>query len=129
MNYTIYMVNCNSITHVICSLTFTTYKYNELQMSFATQFLSYKANCKTHIFLIVKQHHGALVSTTNVTPLGIEHMSVFITQTIKLLSMSMPCFKRKKKRRNNMLRKMKNHQFFRNLEWQCSLQIMANSLH
>jgi len=31
MSYIVYMVNCNSATHVTCSLALTTYKYNELQ--------------------------------------------------------------------------------------------------
>jgi hypothetical protein len=37
----------------ICSLTLTTHKYNEFQVSFATQRLSCKANCKTPLFLIM----------------------------------------------------------------------------
>jgi hypothetical protein len=36
-----------------CPLTFTMYKYSELQMSFATQKLSCKASCKTPFFRIV----------------------------------------------------------------------------
>jgi hypothetical protein len=40
-------------THATCLLTPTTYKYNELQVSFTTQKLSWKANCKTPIFFIV----------------------------------------------------------------------------
>jgi hypothetical protein len=47
MNYTICMVSYNFAIHVICPLTFTTYKYSVLQMLFATQKLSYKANYKT----------------------------------------------------------------------------------
>ncbi len=40
-------------THATCLLALMTYKYNELQVSSTTQKLSYKANCKTHFFLIV----------------------------------------------------------------------------
>ncbi len=36
-------------THATCPLTLTTYKYSELQVSFTTQKLSWKANCKTPI--------------------------------------------------------------------------------
>jgi hypothetical protein len=39
-------------THATCSLAFMAYKYNELQVTFATQKLSYKANCKTPFFFI-----------------------------------------------------------------------------
>ncbi len=46
-------MSCNSITHVIGPLTLIAYKYSELQMSFVTQKLNYKANCKTPLFLIV----------------------------------------------------------------------------
>ncbi len=46
-------MNCNFITHATCPLALTTYKYNELQVSSATQKLSYKASCKTLIFLIM----------------------------------------------------------------------------
>jgi len=53
MNCTIYMLNCNFATHATCSLEFTTYKYNELQVFFVIQKLSCKANYKTPIFLIV----------------------------------------------------------------------------
>jgi len=50
MSSTIYMVSCNSATHVTCLLTLMTYKYSELQMSFATQKLNYKACYKTPFF-------------------------------------------------------------------------------
>jgi hypothetical protein len=53
MNYTIYTMGCNSATHATCPLTLTAYKYNELQMSSATQKLSCKASCKTPFFLIM----------------------------------------------------------------------------
>jgi hypothetical protein len=53
MNYNVYMLNCNFAIHAICLLEFTTYKYNESQVSFAIQELSCKASCKTPIFLIV----------------------------------------------------------------------------
>ncbi len=53
MNYIVYMVSYNFATHATCLLAFTTYKYNELQTSSATQKLSCKANCKTPFFLIV----------------------------------------------------------------------------
>jgi hypothetical protein len=56
MNCTIYTVSYNFITlatHAICMLAFMKYKYNELQVSCATQKLSYKANYKTLFFLIV----------------------------------------------------------------------------
>jgi hypothetical protein len=56
MSSTIYMVSCNFITHAACPLKLMAYKYNELQMPFATQKLSYKANCKTPLFLIVLIH-------------------------------------------------------------------------
>ncbi len=46
-------MNCNFTIHATCSLIFTTYKYNELQMSFATQKLNCKAICKTPFFKIV----------------------------------------------------------------------------
>ncbi len=46
-------MNCNSTTHATCSLTFIAYKYNKLQVFFATQKLSWKANCKTSFFFIV----------------------------------------------------------------------------
>jgi hypothetical protein len=48
MSCTIYMVSYNFTIHATCSLTLTTYKYNELQMSSAIQKL--KANCKTPFF-------------------------------------------------------------------------------
>jgi hypothetical protein len=47
----------NSTIHLIYPLALTTYKYNELQMSDATQKLSCKASCKTPIFIIVKNNH------------------------------------------------------------------------
>ncbi len=44
-------MNYNFVTHATCSLTFVTYKYNDLQVSFAIQKLSCKASCKTtHVF-------------------------------------------------------------------------------
>jgi hypothetical protein len=46
-------MSCNFATHAICPLAFTAYKYSELQMFFATQKLSCKANCKTPFFLIM----------------------------------------------------------------------------
>jgi hypothetical protein len=46
MNCIIYMVSYNSTIHATCSLTLALYKYSELQMSYATQKLNYKANCK-----------------------------------------------------------------------------------
>jgi ABC-type arginine/histidine transport system permease subunit len=51
MNCTVSMVNCNSIIHAICSLSFMMYKYSELQVSCATQKLNYKVRCKTPFFL------------------------------------------------------------------------------
>jgi hypothetical protein len=33
INYIVYTINCNFATHEICLLTFTTYKYSELQRS------------------------------------------------------------------------------------------------
>ncbi len=36
------MVKCNFATHATCPLAFTTYKYNELQVSDVTQKLNYK---------------------------------------------------------------------------------------
>ncbi len=53
MSCTLYMVSYNFVTHATCSLAFTTYKYNELQVSSTTQKLSCKANCKTPFFFIV----------------------------------------------------------------------------
>jgi len=53
MNCTIYMVSYNFVTlatHAICMLAFMKYKYNELQVSCATQKLSYKASYKTFFF-------------------------------------------------------------------------------
>jgi hypothetical protein len=46
-------LSCNCVTHVICPLALMAYKYNELQMSFATQKLSCKANWKTPFFFIM----------------------------------------------------------------------------
>jgi hypothetical protein len=37
MSCTIYMVSCNFATHATYPLALTTYKYNELQVSFAIQ--------------------------------------------------------------------------------------------
>jgi hypothetical protein len=51
------MLSWKSAIHVLCPLTLTTYKYNELQMSDATKKLSYKAHCKTPIFIILKNNH------------------------------------------------------------------------
>jgi hypothetical protein len=50
----IYKVNCSSTIHATYLLTFMAYKYIELQVSFAIQKLSYKANCKTLFFFIMK---------------------------------------------------------------------------
>jgi hypothetical protein len=50
MSYTIYTVSCNFTTHATYLLALIAYKYNELQMFFATQKLSCKANCKTPFF-------------------------------------------------------------------------------
>jgi hypothetical protein len=36
------MVRCNFATHATCPLALTTYKYNELQVSDATQKLNYR---------------------------------------------------------------------------------------
>jgi hypothetical protein len=47
------MVSCNFATHATYPLELTLYKYIELQMFFATQKLSCKANCKTPFFLMV----------------------------------------------------------------------------
>jgi hypothetical protein len=49
------MVNYNSTIHAIFSLALTTYKYNELQVPFATQKLSWKVSCKTPFFFIMIQ--------------------------------------------------------------------------
>jgi hypothetical protein len=53
MSCIVYMVSCNFATHVTCPLVFTTYKYNDLQISFATQKLNCKDSCKTFFFPIV----------------------------------------------------------------------------
>jgi len=50
MSCTIYTASYNYATHATCLLTFMVYKYSELQMSFATQKLSCKANCKNKPF-------------------------------------------------------------------------------
>jgi len=53
MGCTIYIVSCNSTTIATCTtcpLTLMVYKYNEMQMSYATQKLSCKANCKHFSF-------------------------------------------------------------------------------
>jgi hypothetical protein len=50
MNCMVYMVNYKVAIHATYSLALTTYKYNELQMSSATQKLSCKANYKTPFF-------------------------------------------------------------------------------
>ncbi len=46
------MVNYDFIYHATCLVALTTYKNNELQMSFTTQKLSYKASYKTPFFHI-----------------------------------------------------------------------------
>ncbi len=46
-------MSCNFAIHAICPLALITYKYNELQVYFAIQKLSCKANRKTPFFLIV----------------------------------------------------------------------------
>jgi hypothetical protein len=56
MGCIVYTVNCNSTTHATYLLTFTTYKYNELQMFGATQKSSCKASCKTPFFFIMNIH-------------------------------------------------------------------------
>jgi hypothetical protein len=53
MSCIVYMVSCNSTIYATCPLALATYKYNEFQVSDATQFLSCKASCKTPLFLIV----------------------------------------------------------------------------
>jgi len=50
MSCIVYMVSCNSVIHAICPLTFTVYKYNELEVSSAIQKLSCKASCKKPFF-------------------------------------------------------------------------------
>jgi hypothetical protein len=50
MSCSVYTVSCNFVIHATCPLVLTTYKYNELQVSFATQKLNCKANCKTPLF-------------------------------------------------------------------------------
>jgi hypothetical protein len=50
MSCTVYTVSCNFTTHAICLLALMMYKYNELQMSDATQKLSYKVSYKTPFF-------------------------------------------------------------------------------
>jgi len=61
MSCTIYMVNYNFATHAICPLALKVYKYNELQMPYATQKLSCKANCKTPFFFIVIINHATII--------------------------------------------------------------------
>ncbi len=53
MSCNVYMVNYNFVTHAIYSSALMMFKYNELQMSIATEKLSCKANCKTPFFLIM----------------------------------------------------------------------------
>ncbi len=50
MSYIVYTMSRISVTHATCLLTFTVYKYNELQVSFVTQKLSCKTICKTPFF-------------------------------------------------------------------------------
>jgi hypothetical protein len=47
------MVSYNSTTHAICSLTVTTYKYDELQLVITTQKLSCKTSCRRPLILIM----------------------------------------------------------------------------
>jgi hypothetical protein len=54
MSYIIYIVNYNFASHATCLLTFTMYKYDELQVIIATQKLNCKASCGKPFFLIVK---------------------------------------------------------------------------
>jgi hypothetical protein len=68
MNYTIYTVSYNFVTHAICLLTFMKYKYNELQVSCATQKLNCKASCKTTFFFIVVVQ--SIIIKKNKTTLG-----------------------------------------------------------
>jgi len=49
LQLTVYMI----ATHATCPLTLIVYKYNELQVFGAIKKLSYKANCKIPLFLIV----------------------------------------------------------------------------
>ncbi len=44
-------MSCNSTMYATCSLAFATYKYNEFQVSDATQKLNCKASYKTPFFL------------------------------------------------------------------------------
>ncbi len=46
-------MSCNFATHATYLLALTTYKYNELQISSATQKLSCKASYKTPFFFIM----------------------------------------------------------------------------
>jgi len=55
MSCIVYMVHCDFATHATCPLELTTYKYNELQVSFVTQKLNYNASCKTPILFIVNK--------------------------------------------------------------------------
>jgi len=62
MSCTIYTVSYNSTIHAICPLTFTMYKYNELQVSFIIQKISCKADYKTPFFLtmnVLVENNGA----------------------------------------------------------------------
>ncbi len=54
MNCIVYTVSYNFAIHPTCPLTFMVYKYSELQVFDVIQNLSYKANCRTHIFFLVK---------------------------------------------------------------------------
>jgi hypothetical protein len=56
MSCTIHIVSCNFAIHATCSLAFTMYKYNELQLSSIIQKLNCKASCKTPFFLIVNKN-------------------------------------------------------------------------
>jgi hypothetical protein len=50
MNCIAYMVSCNFTIHVTCLLTFTSHKYDELQMVIATQKLSCKVSYRKSSF-------------------------------------------------------------------------------
>jgi hypothetical protein len=43
------------VTQATSSLALTMYKYNGMQMSYATQKLNYRASCKTPFFFIVEK--------------------------------------------------------------------------
>ncbi len=49
------MMNSNFVTHVTYLLEFTAYKYNELQVSIASQKMNCKVSYKTPFFHIVFQ--------------------------------------------------------------------------